>query len=108
MELEERDSITEDIKWMFSAEVLEHLTPSRKRGISHETERKYRREGARFISNTSNTLKLYPQLIIKSEKPGFFSINKCNNSGEIIQRSIFSNLKPHPLSHSAILFYYFL
>ena len=61
MELEEKDPTVEDIKWIFSAEVLEHLTPSRKKGISHETERRYRREGARFISNTSNTLKLYPQ-----------------------------------------------
>uniref|UniRef100_A0A1X7VAT7 Cyclin-like domain-containing protein n=1 Tax=Amphimedon queenslandica TaxID=400682 RepID=A0A1X7VAT7_AMPQE len=58
MELEEKDPSPEDIKWIFSAEVLEHLTPSRKKGISHEMERRYRREGARFISNTSNTLKL--------------------------------------------------
>lgn len=54
-------SDSEEIKWIFSAEVLEHLTPSRAKGISAETERRYRREGARFISNASNTLKLYPK-----------------------------------------------
>ena len=47
------------ISWIFSAEVLEHKTPSREDGISSDTERKYRREGARFIINASNTLKLY-------------------------------------------------
>ena len=49
-----------EIKWIFSAEVLEQLTPSREKGISPELERRYRREGARFVMNASNTLKLYP------------------------------------------------
>ena len=49
-----------EVNWIFSAEVLEHKTPSREHGISAATERRYRREGARFIINASNTLKLYP------------------------------------------------
>ena len=53
-----------DITWVFSAEVLEHKTPSREDGISWATERKYRREGARFIIDASNALKLYPQLFV--------------------------------------------
>ena len=55
-------SVSDDeavITWIFSAEVLEHKTPSREDGISSDTERRYRREGARFIINASNTLKLY-------------------------------------------------
>ena len=49
-----------EVTWIFSAEVLEHCTPSRDHGISMATEKQYRREGARFIINSSNTLKLYP------------------------------------------------
>lgn len=48
-----------EIKWIFSGEVLEQLTPSREKGVSSELERRYRREGARFILDASNTLKLY-------------------------------------------------
>lgn len=51
---------SEEISWIFSAEVLEHRTPSREHGISAALERQYRREAARFIINASNTLKLYP------------------------------------------------
>ena len=54
------DDPSGEITWIFSAEVLEHKTPSREDGISSATERRYRREGARFIINASNTLKLYP------------------------------------------------
>lgn len=54
------DNQSEEISWIFSAEVLEHRTPSREHGISAALERQYRREAARFIINASNTLKLYP------------------------------------------------
>ena len=49
--------------WCFSREVLEHQTPSREHGISWRTEKRYRREGAKFIASASNTMGLYPPVL---------------------------------------------
>ena len=46
--------------WYFAREDIEHKTPSRDDGMPLTTELQYRRDGARFIINASNTLGLYP------------------------------------------------
>lgn len=50
--------------WYFAREDIEQKTPSREDGIPLETEMQYRRDGARFIINASNTLGLYPRIYI--------------------------------------------
>ncbi len=47
--------------WYFSREELETKTPSHEDGISYALESRYRKDGARFIINASNTLGLYPE-----------------------------------------------
>ena len=46
--------------WYFTREDIELKSPSREHGISPQMETKYRRDGAKFIINASNTLGLYP------------------------------------------------
>ena len=56
--------ITMTFCWYFAREDIEHKTPSREDGMPLATELQYRRDGARFIINASNTLGLYPLVLL--------------------------------------------
>lgn len=72
-------------KWYFSKEGLLR-TPSRLDGIDFMTEQRYRREGARFIMDCGNKMKLYPFRL-----SFLFDYERNNSSScQIKLRSIFS------------------
>ena len=48
--------------WYFTREDIDSKTPSREDGIPAAVETRYRRDGAKFLINASNSFGLYPHL----------------------------------------------
>ena len=49
--------------WYFTREDIDRKTPSREDGIPAAVETRYRRDGAKFLINASNTFGLYPHIL---------------------------------------------